>query len=274
VVRWTVPRPSEVPLELSIEPAGEVAHVAVDALDEDGDPINGLETALSVVAPDGESIQIELRQIAPGHYEGSFAPDGEGAYLMRVTGAQPRGEALGLTTGWTLGYSPEYAALEADPEYLDHLADLGGGQVLEEPGRAFAHTLEGQGTTRELWPYLLAMAALLLPIDIGVRRLALNRRDLERAWAWLKARVPRPRARPQPESPSPVRRLFQAKERAERPTRPPSPAPLPLEEPTPPPSKPAPKEDEEETREGADETLARRLLERKKEREGQDDSDI
>ena len=125
-------------------------------------------------------------------------------------------EAIALTTGWVMGYSPEYAALEGDPNYLAMLAELGGGVVLEEePAKAFAHTLRGEGATRDLWPYLLGLAAILLPFDVGVRRLALGQRDLERAWAWIvEHHLLRRRPRRLAEAPSPVGRLFQAKSRA------------------------------------------------------------
>jgi hypothetical protein len=113
-----------------------------------------------------------------------------------------------------MGYSPEYAALEGDPAYLARLAELGGGAVLAEPAGALVHDLKGAGVRRDLWPWLLGLAALLLPIDVGVRRLALGRRDMQRAWAWVVARLPRRRLRPVAEVPSPVGRLFEAKSRA------------------------------------------------------------
>jgi len=180
-----------------------------------------------------------------------------------------------------MGYSPEYAALEGDPAYLAGLAELGGGAVLVEPADALVHDLKGVGVRRDLWPWLLGLAAILLPIDVGVRRLALGRRDLERAWGWVVARLPRRRPRPVAEAPSPVGRLFEAKSRAgER--RPGgrvsasdrAPAELEVEAPpAPAPSEQAPspvsRERAEPGAEGAaeGETLAERLLRRKRERE-------
>ena len=58
------------------------------------------------------------------------------------------------------------------------------------------------------------LAALLLPFDVGVRRLALGKRDFVRMWEWVVARLPG-RRRPVAEAPSPVGRLFQAKARSE-----------------------------------------------------------
>jgi uncharacterized membrane protein len=264
-VRWTIVERADVPAEVAVTLVGEEAHVTVDAVDESGAFVNGLDASVSVVGPEGEPVQVKLSQTAPGRYEGRFTPQAEGAYLMRLIGSLAGEEALALTSGWVMGYSPEYAALEGDPTYLAYLAELGGGAVLEEPSEAFAHTLRGEGSTRDLWLYLLGLAALLLPFDVGVRRLALGRRDLERARAWVMEQMPRRQSRPAVEAPSPVSRLFQAKSRAEgrRATMdavaPETTAPPPAERtpaPTPPQEKP------KDTAKG--ETLASQLLKQKR----------
>jgi hypothetical protein len=154
-----------------------------------------------------------LVQTAPGRYEGTFVPQAEGAHVMRLTGALEGEEVVALTTGWVMGYSPEYASLEGDPAYLAGMAEVGGGAVLAEPDESIAHNLRGAGVRRDLWPYLLGLAVLLLPFDIAVRRLALGRRDFRRMWEWVVARLPG-RHRPAAEAPSPVGRLFQAKARS------------------------------------------------------------
>jgi uncharacterized membrane protein len=268
-VRWTIVERTGVPVELNVTLEGEEARVTVDAVDEDGAFVNGLDAGVSLVGPDGEAVRVELAQTAPGRYEGTFVPQQEGAYLMRLTGSLAGEEALALTTGWVMDYSPEYAALEGDPALLAYLAELGDGAVLEQPAGPFAHTLRGAGTTRDLWPALLGLATLLLPFDVGVRRLALGRRDWEKARNWVLERLRRRQPRPV-QAPSPLSRLFQAKSRAEerRPaagTAAPEAAPPPSAEPPPtPPSRPiAPPI--EPPAEG--ETLAGRLLERKRERD-------
>ena len=291
-VRWTIVERADVPVEVTVALEGEAARVTVDAVDESGAFINGLDASVSLVGPEGEPARVELAQTAPGRYEGTFVPQAEGAYLMRLT-APPVGgeegrdeEAVALTTGWVMGYSPEYGALEGDPAYLGRLAELGGGVVLEEPAETFAHTLQGEGTTRDLWPYLLGLAALLLPFDVGLRRLALGRRDLERAWAVVRTRlqkVPSPVGEGRGEGvPSPVSRLFQAKSRVEQyqsveqvstpaapeapETSPPPAGPSP---PPAPPSRPAASAPPAPSvAEG--ETLAGRLLRRRQEREESD----
>jgi uncharacterized membrane protein len=87
VVRWTIVERAEVPVEMMVRMEGEVAHVTVDAQDEDGAFVNGLDAGVSIVGPDGDPVQIELVQTAPGRYEGTFVPQAEGAYVMRLTGS-------------------------------------------------------------------------------------------------------------------------------------------------------------------------------------------
>jgi uncharacterized membrane protein len=276
-VRWTIVERADVPVEVVVTLVGEEAHVTMDTVDESGAFVNGLDVDVSVVGPEGDPVLVELSQTAPGRYEGTFVPQAEGAYLMRLTASSPSGggeeRGVALTTGWVMGYSPEYAALEGDPTYLAGLAELGGGAVLGEPAEALAHDLKGAGARRDLWPYLLGLAVLLLPFDVGVRRLALGRRDLVRAWEWVVARVPRRRPRPAAEAPSPVGRLFQAKarigaRRAEE-RRPAAGAEPPKAAPPPPvekPSAPAPPSPAPSAAEG--ETLAGRLLKKRRDREG------
>jgi uncharacterized membrane protein len=227
VVRWTIVERADTPVEMTVTLEGEEAHATVDVMDEGGAFLNGLDAGVSVVGPDGEVARVALAQTAPGRYEGTFAPQAEGVYVMRLTASSPlqppppaggeQGggeEVVALTTGWVMGYSPEYAALEGNPTYLAGLAEIGGGAVLEEPAEAAAHNVRGTGVRQDLWPYLLGLATLLLPFDVGVRRLALGRRDWARMWEWVMARLPG-RRRPVAEAPSPVGRLFQAKARTE-----------------------------------------------------------
>jgi len=257
----------------------------VDALDENGAFVNGLDAEVSVVGPAGEATRVKLAQTAPGHYEGVFVPQAEGAYLMRLAGSLAEKQVLALTTGWVMGYSPEYAALEGDPAYLARLAELGGGTALERPAEAFAHTLRGTGTTRDLWPYLLGLAAILLPFDVGVRRLALGRREWEQAWGAARGWLSREGREGREGGLAPVGRLFQAKSRAgERraqsdvapeaappPVREPvAPAP-PLVAPTPTPAASSLTGGDREKRAAEVGTLAGRLLKRKQERRGDDE---
>jgi hypothetical protein len=46
---------------------------------------------------------------------------------------------------------------------------------------AFVHNLDQEQAAQPIWPYFVLAALLLLPFDVGIRRLVVTRRDLEKA---------------------------------------------------------------------------------------------
>jgi hypothetical protein len=92
-VRWTITEGANQNVEVTVVQEGETAHIIVDAVDADGDYLNDLELDASVVSPDLSASPVELEQVAPGRYEGTFEPGTEGVYFVRVAGAVPTGGA-------------------------------------------------------------------------------------------------------------------------------------------------------------------------------------
>ena len=87
--------------------------------------------------------------------------------------------------------------------------------MLETPGLAFAPTAEQAHQARPLWPMLLTLAAILFPVDVGVRRLRLTTSDWEHLIAWIRQRMPR-RTVETTAAPPLLGGLFEARERARR----------------------------------------------------------
>ncbi len=216
-VRWTISQDRDSNVETVVTYTDEQATLTVDARGSSGDFLNSLTMEANVVAPDGSVQNVTLSQVAPGRYEAEFAPETDGAYFIRVAGSDGTEEnVVGQTSGWVLGYSPEYREFETNPQLLANIATLTGGQDLAGLAAAvFDHSLPSEATTRPVWTWLTLLAVLLLPVDIAVRRLVVTRRDWERAWAatfgrWQPATVvPAPRTEQ-------VSRLFEAKQRAEK----------------------------------------------------------
>lgn len=288
-VRWTMARGSTANIETTIRERGEEAVVSVAARDRRGGFLNGLVLQAAVVSSDLTTTFIPLQQIAPGQYEGSFTPTAEGAYFITVAGSTASKEALVpqsvlQTAGWVLGYSAEYSLSgigssgKSGTALLQSLAELTGGRSLkEQPTAAFAHDLEREMAAQPLWPYLVLAALLLLPADVGIRRLIVTRGDLARLAGWLRLRRPEPRQEVRPEH---LDRLLDAKERARRgrvapPAGDESPAPtFPAERPLVPPERPVrhiPKTPGETP--APQQTLAARLLQRRRGSEEQDRED-
>jgi uncharacterized membrane protein len=181
-VRWTITETAESNVEARVVLEGETARVVVDARDADGDFLNGLALEASVIAPDLGVERVVLVQVAPGRYEARFVPQAEGAYFVRLTGTG--GDvAINQTSGWVNSYSPEYdtrPASEGEALLADLAALTGGRSLLAVPADVFAHTLQSAPDYTPIAPWLLLIAALLLPFDVAVRRLLITRSDLAR----------------------------------------------------------------------------------------------
>lgn len=216
-VRWTISQERDSSVETMVSFDEGSAQLTVDVRAENGVFLNSLQMEANVVAPDGQVTNVQLAQIAPGRYAGAFTPTTDGAYFIRVAGSDgAEGDTVvGQTAGWVLGYSPEYAQFETNPQLLETLAAQTGGQALAGDAAAvFAHTLSGEATTRPIWPWLTLLAVVLLPFDVAVRRLVISRQDWARAWAATLGRWQRRPLQPAPRSEQ-VTRLFQAKQRAD-----------------------------------------------------------
>ncbi len=184
-VRWTITEGTTNNIESRVVMEGEQARLIVDARDDQGGFLNGLDLQMSLVDPEGQPQLTTLRQVAPGRYEAVFTPGAEGAYLLAVRGGSEGDTNLTLnqTTGWVMSYSAEYdrtrvgdgAALLAEVAAL-----TGGRSMLEDPALAFNHNLTAAVAGTPLWPLLTLIALLLLPLDIAVRRLVITQSDLAR----------------------------------------------------------------------------------------------
>ncbi len=224
-VRWSFGARRAEGLSASVTFDGAAARLVVDA-QRDGEFLTDLTLTANVIGPTGETQTVELRQTAPGRYEGTFAPGAEGAYFVGVGGTtsderRTTNEEGGLqtTAGWVLGYSPEYAALGDDPALLAAVADMAGGRVLaidgESAAAVFEHNLTAAPALQPIWPWLTLAAALLLPLDVAARRLTITRRDWEKAWKKItnyELRITNEEERVEPRRAEGMGQLLRAKE--------------------------------------------------------------
>lgn len=196
VVRSTLRATAEEGLTPMVSLAGGEGQVVVDALTAAGEPRNGLTLSGRVAGPNGGQ-SLRLEQTGPGRYEGRFAAPSRGQYLVSLLQPAQAGQPPRLAVaGASVPYSPELRSLETNSALLLALAEQTGGKAwpalgsglhgemlpnLFRPGKP-AHT-----TPYELWPYFLLTGALLLPLDVGLRRLVASRAELAEAAAALTA---------------------------------------------------------------------------------------
>ena len=186
IAQWSLRRveTSEFAPEVTLE-NGE-GHLNVEALDKEGNYRNFLSLYAAVVSPKGEHQTVRLEQTGPGHYEARFPTRSVGAYLlnlMEIKEGQVRGTQ---PVGASVNYSPEFNATEPNLHLLRRLAEAGGGKVLDpdHPGdNPFLHDRKKTFQPRDLWEWLLKLAIVLFPLDVGVRRIQIDRDEWRRWWA-------------------------------------------------------------------------------------------
>ncbi|AIE83934.1 VWA domain-containing protein [Fimbriimonas ginsengisoli] len=206
--------------QVSVHHDGGKGHVQVKAFDRLGNPLSANNAVVRVATPTGESRDVRLSQEGPGAYVGDFDASEIGTYIVTVAEQDAVGGPRTSATGFSLAYPAEYRSYRTNRPLLERAAALTTGMTLTSPAQALRPVPNPGASITELWPTLMFLAALLLPIDIGVRRLALPLGEiLAKVWARLRRRPAAPVTQQVT-----VGRLQQAKQRAQRETSP-EPAP-------------------------------------------------
>jgi Ca-activated chloride channel homolog len=182
-VRWAMPPPIDRSLQVSTRVDGKSATVTANSVDHNGLFIDLVETRAEIWHPNGNRLEVPLLQAGPGRYEATV-PSGE-AGLYRVEVRQSRGDGREVTEtgGYAVPNAPEFRRLGGNEALLKELAYMTGGRAIMDPADAFSR--EGMPSIpgwEPLWPYLLALSMLLLPVEVALRRVRSlpfrsNRRD-------------------------------------------------------------------------------------------------
>ncbi|HEX6140815.1 MAG TPA: VWA domain-containing protein [Candidatus Limnocylindria bacterium] len=196
LVAWTLPPQDDQGIDVTFSPGRDGGlSVDVTSADEDGAPRNFYRTVLRLVGPGLDPLQTALEQVGPGHYAGSLRADEPGAHLVRVSQTRDGAESASRTLGIVSPAAEEYRRLGVDSEALAGYAAAGGGRQLsidtegEAAASVWAHDIQAAAFPAPVWPLLLILAIVLVPIDVGIRRVALARSDFVRARAWVARRL-------------------------------------------------------------------------------------
>ncbi len=153
-------------------------------VDVEGVVADGATATAVVVGPTGRRQDVELERTSPTSWEG-VAPGGEEGVTSVAVTLAAGGEAIETATTTAIRtYSAEYLPTADDAGLLAAIARAGGGRLDPDPATFFAATDLAPGTGgTPLASWLLLLALLTVPIDIGVRRLRVTRADLrDRGW--------------------------------------------------------------------------------------------
>ncbi|MBL1216229.1 MAG: VWA domain-containing protein [Planctomycetes bacterium] len=151
---------------------GQVRLVA-DVVNSDGEFVSDAQVTLSTINADGQAETVDVQCIAPGRYETSIPTityGQEQTFAWRADSSDMP-EPQSVPYGFVYSYSPEFQSLGPNRERLDEIASIAPGSVhaLDSPDPI---TFETGGSARvRLWPFLLALAVIIIPADILFRRL-------------------------------------------------------------------------------------------------------
>jgi Ca-activated chloride channel homolog len=167
--------------------------ISVEAVTADGQFKNNLRLRAHVVSPDLSTSDIVLEQTAAGRYEGRFPATSRGAYMVSVT---DEGGENAPVTGSVNSYSPEFSITSVATNLLERLGEATGGRMIMAgpAGSEVVDLYERRATkTRptDIWETLMLAALLLLPVDVGLRRLHITREQIEQAQGWVTLRLRR-----------------------------------------------------------------------------------
>ena len=203
MVGWTLPPQDAQGIDVQFSPGRDgQLNVNLTSRDDEGAPRNFYRTVLRLVSPDLTPTQSTLTQVGPGRYAGAIRADDPGAYLVRVAQTTTT-DSASRTLGIVSPAAQEFRRLGVNADALARYAATGHGRSLDpaDPAAVAAvwrHDIAADAFPTPIWPWLLLLAMLLVPLDIGVRRVALSRGDLARARAWVARRAGLGRPAPEP----------------------------------------------------------------------------
>ncbi len=195
IAQWTILERPESNLQVSLRPAGERTTIVVETPDDPA-ASPAADAVLSAAFTDsaGRTFTQTLAQAAPARYEADVTLEPAAAYFVRVS-APPAADVL---LPYVAPYSPEYAPTSGGEPELRTWAELGGGRLLNDPAQAWERSAPVVAARDDLAPTLLMLAALLLPFDIGVRRVGGGLRELLRRAQKRRESAPTTKPRPTP----------------------------------------------------------------------------
>jgi hypothetical protein len=184
-VRWTIVERPDTGVDARVTQRADEALIEVDlpaARTDDDVRLNA-----TLIDSAGNSTQVPLVQTAPGHYEAPAYLDQPGAYFVRIESTAPVTNSVApsdtirieRTLTWAKPYSAEYSPVDVGgSDAMQAWAALGGGARLTDVAQVFERNVPVAASRTELFPWLMALAAILLPFDVAVRRIAASFRKL------------------------------------------------------------------------------------------------
>lgn len=199
-IRWAMRPGGSANVRVATENRGDQTIITVDALDSAGERLNFATFRGRLALPDGRGIDVDLKQVGPGRYQGVVSSDQPGSYVVSLRYVAPDAtQEDGVIEGSvqaavTRPYADEYRTLEHNTPLLAQVAGLTGGRVLTGDARIedlWSRTVLRNGVEvplempvalRAFWLWAAVAAISLFLLDVGVRRVRI---DIPAMWAFV-----------------------------------------------------------------------------------------
>jgi Ca-activated chloride channel family protein len=186
-IRAVIRRATKSNYDIRVQNEGGKGKLSISATDSLGYPLKSMPSTVRVAMPDGSSKPVEVTQEAPGKFVGQFDANDVGSYIVTVAEPDPQGGNRVRSSGFSLSYPAEYQAMRANKAPLERMSQASGGKELASSEDALRPVTDPGASITELWQFFVFLAALLLPLDIATRRIALPWSEIF-AKVWAKVR--------------------------------------------------------------------------------------
>ncbi|MCB9838598.1 MAG: VWA domain-containing protein [Phycisphaeraceae bacterium] len=159
---------------------GDTLRIRVDLFDDDGAPLDLASVTGAVIDPNGDSVEIALRPVGPGAYEGEAQAAERGQYVVLISPKLGETSLAPIISAASRADSPEFARLSANPAALERLRQRTGGRTLDINKPKAAGIFDRYGVPpivadSPIWRELMIAAIAVLLLDIATRRVAWDR---------------------------------------------------------------------------------------------------
>ncbi|MEQ1827233.1 MAG: FixH family protein, partial [Pirellula sp.] len=174
IVRQTMRKNDARGVQVATERRGNQANIEIDAVSDTGQFLNQSDVELTVINPQLQRETTTLRQSAPGRYSTQFNTPNSGSYHMEIAVKQNGQVLYRQSRGLMVGYSDELRIQPTNEKLLQEIATASGGEHAVDAESVFRDRDLWASRPTHLWPWLLTVAALLLVLDVALRRIDLS----------------------------------------------------------------------------------------------------
>ncbi|MDR7544636.1 MAG: VWA domain-containing protein [Armatimonadota bacterium] len=194
-VRWAMARQAQ-PLDVHAEPVPDGLRVALDARAPDGEPYVGWDGSVALIGDSGIVGAARLSQRRPGWYDATLPMPSPGAYLIRLTVSDSKGNAGRAMLPLAVPYSPELRHVGLNRAVISQMVETGGARVITTPREAMAPPQVPARRSQPTWPLCAGLALTGFVAEVVLRRIPAIENHLGRLAAATAAFV---RREPSPE---------------------------------------------------------------------------